>query len=80
MKARKKAGVIEVQQYHAEEVQAWPSHVRFREGSVAERPAVWNEPQQTYVGVNDGDYIRIDNLNDVYPISAEYFAENYEVI
>ena len=77
MKARKKAGVIEVHQYLQGAVQGWPPFVRWLEG---EPTAVWNEPQQSWVGVNHGDYIRIDNPEDVYPINAEYFAQNFELV
>lgn len=76
MKARKKTGTIDVQQFHAGTVQAWPPHVRWQQEET--RTAVWNEPQQTWVGVNDGDYIRLDQPTDVYPIAATYFAANYE--
>lgn len=78
MKARKKTGVIEVQQYLKNEVQGWPPFVKFQpsDGQLT----VWNKPQNTWVGVNDGDYIRIDNPEDIYPIAADYFAQNYEPI
>lgn len=79
MKARKKSGMIEVQQFRQSEIQSWPPAVRFM-ASVND-PAVtsvWNEPQKTWVGVNDGDFIRVDNPDDIYPIAADYFAQNYE--
>jgi len=81
MKARRKTGVIEVQQYKPDSVQGWPAFVQFQANSPddgGDITAVWNEPQKTWVHVNDGDYIRIDNPADVYPIAANYFAENYE--
>lgn len=78
MKARRKTGVIDVQRYEQEAVQAWPPGVRFlpTEGGVS----VWNEPQQTWVRVHDGDYVRIDNPDDIYPIGADAFAELYDQI
>jgi hypothetical protein len=78
MKARKKAGVIEVQRFARGTVQAWPPHVQFLVDGEALR--VWNAPQQTWVGVNDGDYVRIDDPADVYPIAPEYFAANFDVV
>lgn len=82
MKARKKAGVIEVQQFKDGEVQSWPPFVKFGARGVVDPTAtkVWNGVQKTWVGVNDGDYIRIDNPDEVYPIAAYYFAQNYDVV
>ena len=30
--------------------------------------------------VNIGDYLRVDNENDIYPISEEYFNNNFNLI
>lgn len=38
---------------------------------------VWNGEQKCYVQVNQGDFLRVDNPNDIYPISKAYFDENY---
>jgi hypothetical protein len=80
MKARKKAGVIEVQRFARGTVQVWPPAVRFAADPGTEMVRVWNAPQQTWVGVNDGDYVRIDDPADVYPIAPEYFAANFDVV
>lgn len=80
MKARKKAGVIEVERYFSRSLQSWPPHVRFGARAEGQPATVWNEPQQAWIPVHDGDYIRIDLPNDVYPINAEYFAANFDVV
>ena len=75
MKARKTAGVIEVQRYERGTVQAWPPAVQFLVDGEALR--VWNEPQQTWVGVNDGDYVRIDN--EILRVTAGFGSATWTV-
>jgi hypothetical protein len=75
--ARKKAGVIEVVQYRAGEPLPFQGLVV---GSVTGEARIYNAPQDSWVTVNDGDYIRIDNPDDIYPINADYFAANYDVV
>jgi hypothetical protein len=75
MKARKKAGVIEVVQYFSRSLDQHPAIQHDASGAF-----VFNKPQNTNVRVHDGDYIRVDNPEDIYPINAEYFKENYDVV
>lgn len=30
--------------------------------------------------VNIGDYLRVDNMDDIYPINQEYFEQNFEIV
>ena len=41
---------------------------------------VFNKPQQTWITVNRGDYLRVDNPEDIYPIAPDYFAKNYDLV
>jgi hypothetical protein len=84
MQARKKpGGTIEVEQYHAGQPlpAALEGIVQFSGASGAPMLAtVYNKPQHTQITVNDGDYVRIDMPDDIYPIAAAYFAQNYDLV
>lgn len=41
---------------------------------------VWNETQGSWIRVNEGDVLRIDDPDDVYPIAADYLEENFEEV
>ena len=42
--------------------------------------AIFNRARADWLPLKVGDYLNVTDLNDVYPISAEYFAAHYEVI
>ncbi len=39
---------------------------------------VWNELHQSWIYFKDHDFLRVDNLNDVYPIDHKTFKETYD--
>lgn len=75
LQARKRVGLIEVERYHASE--PIPSCVQIRADGSA---YVHNVPQNSEITVNEGDYVRVDNPDDIYPIAADYFAANYDLV
>lgn len=38
---------------------------------------VWNEIHATWIGFAAGDFLRIDDADDVYPIDADTFMDTY---
>jgi hypothetical protein len=78
MKARKRTGLIEVEQYR----QGQPLPDRLHDLILIgdDGATVFNKPQGVHVPVHDGDYVRVDNPEDIYPINAAYFAENYDPV
>lgn len=41
---------------------------------------VWNALHGSWIKFKDGDYIRVDDRNDNYPIDEETFRNSYELI
>lgn len=41
---------------------------------------VWNDLHRSFVGVKPGDFLRVDDLNDVYPIDRATFEATYEEV
>lgn len=39
---------------------------------------VWNERHDSWIGLDPGDYLRVGDDRDVYPIDASTFEETYE--
>lgn len=39
---------------------------------------VWNALHESWIGFRAGDWLRVDNPEDVYPIDAATFARTYE--
>ena len=74
--AIRKAGRIGVVQYHPDDINH-PACLRKRDDGSA---YVVNQLHNSAINVSPGDYIRIDTPGDCYPIDAEYFGMNYEVI
>lgn len=42
--------------------------------------AVYNALHQSYINLKPGDYVRIDDPNDTYPIDEETFKATYDLI
>jgi hypothetical protein len=83
MKAQRKPIAVEVVQYHAG--QPLPPEldgiVHFTGSSGGLNVAsVYNKPHNAQLVVNDGDYVRIDNPDDIYPMTPKHFDELYEAI
>jgi hypothetical protein len=76
MKAvRKPQPLIEVVRYFSRSLDQHPAIQHDAAGAF-----VFNKPQNTNIRVNEGDYLRVDNPDDVYPINAEYFDANFDVV
>ncbi len=69
-KYRTKSKIIEVVQFTGENIP----------GIEICQNRVYNVLDRWYYQVRIGDYIRIDNLNDCYPISKEELDKMYELI
>jgi len=54
----------------------WPKGVLAWPGEYV----VFNELHSMYITIKPGDWVRIDNKNDIYPIDQSYMKEHYEVI
>lgn len=56
----------------------FPSFVKLRafDGAVQ----VYNPAHSSWISVKDGDWIRIDNPGDVYPITNDYMKSKYRAI
>jgi hypothetical protein len=83
MKAIKKANpinVVEVTSLPAVQGGLDNVRIRARAGEFGHRFEVWNALHQSWIGVNVGDYLNVTDAGDVYPIDADYFAQNYEVV
>lgn len=52
----------------------WPESVTNTDGQLS----VHNKLHDSHIGLKLGDYVRIDDPNDNYPIDAAYMAANYE--
>jgi hypothetical protein len=73
IQARKKAGLIIVDQLTED-------NLPINTSEVAGHYFVQNRLHNSQIGIKLGDYVRVDNPDDTYPIDAAYFAENYEVV
>jgi hypothetical protein len=81
MKAQRKVTTIEVVQYHAgqplsPELDGIVTFSGLLGGPTV--ASVYNRPHNAQMVVNDGDYVRIDTPDDIYPIAREKFDELYE--
>lgn len=74
MKFRNKPKIINAEEFYPHE-ERWPVNVCYINGSYK----VWNNLHSSYITVKPGDWIRIDNIDDTYPIDRAYIEENYEV-
>jgi len=74
MKFKSKPKVITVEQFFPHE-QRWPINVICLE---KDEYKVWNELHESYINIKPGDWIRVDYVDDTYPIAQEYMEENYE--
>lgn len=75
MKARKKPIVIDVVVFDLTQ-----PHLGV---DLREQNGLWQvynltRDEWTYLG--PGDLLNVTDLNDVYPISSEYFADHYEIV
>lgn len=42
---------------------------------------VWNKKQASWIKINSGDFLRVDLApDDVYPIGADYMANNFKEV
>lgn len=58
-----------------DQLEAIPAHVfRDKDGDWA----VYNKLHDSNIKLKVGDYIRVDDPNDTYPIDADYMAANYD--
>lgn len=77
MRARKKMGTIEVNEYVGPTQIPLPPDVVVRPNGTA---FVANALHQSEINIQPGDYIRVDVPGDRYPIDRAYFEANYEAI
>jgi hypothetical protein len=42
--------------------------------------AVWNRLHGSWIAIKFGDWVRVDDDNDTYPIDSEYMRANYDLI
>lgn len=75
MKAVKKPIPIEVEEFRPDH-RPWPTNVLRAEG----RFVVWNATQGTYIPINPGDYVVVENGSDSYPIPRCVFDAVYDII
>lgn len=75
MKFVSKPKVIEAVWFN-ENAPHWPPNVTHKDGKYT----VYNKLHNSYIELKHGDYVRVDDLNDTYPIDRRYMEENYEVV
>ena len=83
-KARRKAIEIEVVQFFAHQQPPAKElvgllHFGTHSGLPNTIPTVFNKPHNAEMVVNDGDYVRIDKPDDIYPITKAAFDELYDL-
>lgn len=75
MKFQTKLRIIEAEQFWPDN-KKWPPNVV----KVLGRHKVWNDLNAEYLNIKPGDWVRVDDLKDTYPIDEKYMEENYEVV
>jgi hypothetical protein len=74
MKARSKPREIEVREFLLTE--ELPPGVEFHVGGWV----VFNKLHNSFIGIKPGDFVRVDNEDDRYPIDRKTFFKTYEII
>lgn len=75
MKFKRKPIEINVEQFWPSK-RPWPKGVVPGEGGFV----VYNILHKTYVKIVPGDWIRQDNMNDIYPIADDIIRREYEPV
>lgn len=77
-KFRSKPKIITAEQFRVAH-KPWPPNVRAEtdvDGG-GTYYVVHNNLHESDIRLHDGDYVRVDDLNDTYPIDQSYMGENY---
>lgn len=75
MKFRSIPQDIEAIQFFAKDQNVLPAYIKIKnEAGVCK---VFNPLHDSWINVYEGDWIRIDIPNDIYPITADYLKSKY---